>query len=408
MRILLAIGTLEVGGAELQLVRLATELHERGHDVTVMTMSWGGPLLERLKAAGVPTQVGSWLISPRWFIPEGFDELPPLRRRIVALPGFPARLVGRALRRLQLRRAVRRLRPDVCHAWLPATCAGLLPIAFSAGVPVRVGGWRAIAASVDNAEQGRLARELVARSSQVVVANSQAVANDLRRRIPPPRRVEVIPNGVDLPTRLADPGRDNPVGMIIANFNVWKGHADLIAAMAQMERPPRLRFIGDGRERANIEAAIAAANLGEFISLDGRLSDASQFYADAQFAVLASHHEGLPNAVLEAMAAGLPTVACAVGGIPELIEDGVTGLLVPPRDPAAMAEALARISSDAQLRSRMGVAARARTAEMGWDACVERYLSLYGELLAAAGGSRSGRDRLVDSPPLSDHPGART
>jgi glycosyltransferase involved in cell wall biosynthesis len=405
MRILLAIGTLEVGGAELQLARLATELHQRGHEVTVMTMSWGGPLADQLEEAGVPTHVGSWLISPRWFIPEGFDQMPPVKRRLIALPGMPARMAGLAWRRVRLRQAVRRLRPDVCHVWLPAACAGLLPVAASARVPVRVAGWRAIGESVDNAGQGRIARELVARSAHVFVANSEAVAADLYRRVPPPRRVEVIPNGVDLPDEQADPGREDPVGMLIANFNTWKGHAEVVAAMALLERPPRLRFIGDGRERANIEAAIEAAGVGDRIHLDGRLPDARRHYTDAQFAVLASHHEGLPNAVLEAMAAGLPTVATAVGGVPELIEDGVTGLLVPPRDPAALAEALARISADGPLRRRMGAAARERVADLGWPTCVERYLALYRELLDGPPGRGSVGARLVDSSTLSDRPG---
>jgi glycosyltransferase involved in cell wall biosynthesis len=97
--------------------------------------------------------------------------------------------------------------------------------------------------------------------------------------------------------------------------------------------------------------------------------------------VVSSDFEGSPLAILEMMAAGVPVVSTAVGGVPDLIEDGVHGLLVPPRDPASLAAALERLSADVQARARMGAAAKARQKqEFSIDVMTERVASLYEEL----------------------------
>ncbi len=381
LRIVLGIGTLQLGGAEHQLARLACELHDRGHHVTVFALSADGPLRDDLEHAGVAVRVGEWLEAPPWLLPKGIAAMSSRERRLRTLPTMPIRQVGRALRRLDLRRAVARCDPQVVHAWLPGACVALLPLAVSLRVPVRVGGWRAIGESVDVAGQGRVARELIARSAHAAVANSSAVARDLAVRRPAPARIEVIPNGVDIPAAPADPGAADPVGVIVANLTPWKGHADLVRALASLPAAPRMRFVGDGPERPAIEQALATAGLTDRVELLGRIPDGRAQYLAAQFAVLASHHEGLPNAVLEAMAAGLPTVATAVGGVPELITDGVDGLLVPPHDPHAMAAAIDTLVRDADLRVRLGHAARRKATDFGWQACTDRYLALYRELL---------------------------
>jgi glycosyltransferase involved in cell wall biosynthesis len=96
------------------------------------------------------------------------------------------------------------------------------------------------------------------------------------------------------------------------------------------------------------------------ITFAGFQRDTKPYYAMASVVAVPSHSEGSPNVVLEAMAAGLPIAANAVGGVPEILQENVTGLMVPPRNPEAMAKAILRILSDQELRVRLGAAARAR------------------------------------------------
>jgi glycosyltransferase involved in cell wall biosynthesis len=118
--------------------------------------------------------------------------------------------------------------------------------------------------------------------------------------------------------------------------------------------------VGDGPERAQLEALAGQLGLADRVHLAGHQQDVRPWLAALDVLVLSSDWEGMPNALLEAMAAGLPIVATAVGGVPEVVVDGATGLLVPPGDPSALAEAITRLLRDPDLRRTMGQAGRAR------------------------------------------------
>jgi glycosyltransferase involved in cell wall biosynthesis len=156
-----------------------------------------------------------------------------------------------------------------------------------------------------------------------------------------------------------------------------KGHVDLIAAAACLrDRYPNTRLViaGEGAERPALGAAVSAAGLEGAVRLAGFENDAAAAYRAADVYCQPSYREGLPNSVLEAMASGLPTVATAVDGTPEAIVDGISGLLVPPGAPLALAAALARLTGDATLRQQMGGNARARVeARFSLDASVTRW-----------------------------------
>jgi glycosyltransferase involved in cell wall biosynthesis len=367
LRIVLAIGSLQVGGTESQLVKLASRLAERGHEVHVVAIARGGPYEARLRAMGIPTRVfgygglrtrdGTGRRSPRIFLRE--------TRKLIALW-----------------RHLRRLRPDVCHAFLFTCYTQVLPLAWAAGVPARVNGRRGASPPTPTGALRAVLDFAGHRSSSLYITNAHALAEALvREEKVPAGRIEVIANGVELPAGTADPARCPARGIVVANLIGYKGHADLVEALALLAGPPAVSFVGDGPERERLTELIRARGLAHVVTLTGAAPDARELLTGHQFAVLPSHAEGLPNAVLEAMAAGLPVVATSVGGVPEVLADGVTGLLVPPREPKELAAAIARLAGDPLLRQRMGAAGRRAAERLSVEDCAARHEAVYRTLL---------------------------
>ena len=150
----------------------------------------------------------------------------------------------------------------------------------------------------------------------------------------------------------------------IANFYPTKGLSYLIEAAAKLKTKHNFQIviIGDGIERTYLESLITKYNLEENIILAGQIPEAAKYLKAFDIFVLPSIKEGLPYAILEAMAAGLPIVATNVGGISEMITDNESGLLVPPKNPEALAEALKKLIDAPELRARLGQNAAATAA----------------------------------------------
>ncbi len=220
------------------------------------------------------------------------------------------------------------------------------------------------------------------RRADSVLAVSTASAAELERAFAL-SGIEVVPNAA--PPVLATPpaaGRDGRLAVFLGGFaNPVKGGATMLEALERIE-PDGLR--------------VALAGPGELPDAGRRLLDArpdlewrgwlegeerEEVLGAASIFVLASSSEGLPVALLEAMSAGLAIVATEVGGVPDVVDDGVEALLVAPEDPEALAGAIARIAADDELRQRLGQAARARAAEMGADSVAERIGAIYRDLL---------------------------
>jgi glycosyltransferase involved in cell wall biosynthesis len=368
LTVLLVIGTLQLGGTERQVCRLARELSAAGHNVTVFALASGGPLAEELDRTGIPWQAFGY---------QGLS-FHDARRRL-----RPWMIVAELAKLARLGRAIRRLRPDVCHTFLFWANVLALPLATAARVPVRVSGRRGLARSLPGKRGYRRLQRLSNRCAHAIVANSVAVADDaVQYERPALGKVHVIANGVDVAGATAPVERCPPTGLIVANLLAYKGHQDLVDALRLLDRPPRIRAVGEGPERDRLEAVIRRYGLGAALVLEGAVPQTAPLFQQVQFGVLASHDEGLPNAVMEAMAAGVPMVATAVGGVPELIEHGRSGLVVPPRDPRALAAAIHRLASDPALRVRLGSAARARITEFSWPVCLGAHLRLYQGLLS--------------------------
>jgi glycosyltransferase involved in cell wall biosynthesis len=178
--------------------------------------------------------------------------------------------------------------------------------------------------------------------------------------------------------------------LVVGRFSTEKGHADLIPAVAFLtqiyKQPFRCILVGDGIERSNLERSIAAAGLTQRFLFAGHTSEVAPYYALADILVVPSLSEGSPNVVLEAMAAGLPIAATSVGGIPETVEHEVSALLVPARNPEAMAAAVARLLSQPELARRLSAEASAQCARRFSPAAYQReLLSVYSRLCPAAG-----------------------
>lgn len=215
-----------------------------------------------------------------------------------------------------------------------------------------------------------LKRFVLARST-AVVANSRAGAQSTARRTGTPDALfAVVANGVDLPKPVAPDERKatrnaicapegRAVGLFVGRLVTVKNVPCLIRALALLpsQQRPWIALAGDGPLRASIEQLAVVCGVTADLCLLGERSDATRLMQAADFLVLPSHNEGMSNVVLEAMAAGCPVIASAVGGTPELIDDGRTGLLFRSGDASELADAMARVTADPGLRAQLADAA---------------------------------------------------
>lgn len=175
--------------------------------------------------------------------------------------------------------------------------------------------------------------------------------------------------------------------LVAARLEPIKGHVDLLAALPRLlEVEPNLKVLlaGDGSLAAPLRDRIRRAGLAEVVALLGEREDVSSLLAAADLALLPSHMEGIPSFLLEAMAARRALVACRVGGVEEAVSDGVEGVLVPPRAPAALAEAACRLLADEASRAEMGERGRARVErEFRIEASTRRLETLYSAWLVS-------------------------
>jgi len=353
--------TLSFGGTEGQFVEIACRLDRTRWDLRVACLRAEGPLRARLEAAGLSAESlrpGS-LRSPR---------------------------LGLAVWRLA--RDLRRTGARLVHTFDFYSNVLGVPAARLAGVPV-------IASQRDLGNlrppfQQRLHR-LMLRLADRVLVNSEAVRERVRRD---PRlahdRVVLVPNGVDAdrfsPAPVRTGSRDGPVVVgTLANLRPEKGLADLLRAVAlARERCPEVELAvwGEGPLQGELERLAGELGLGRAVSLRGRTAAPEAALRSLDVFVLNSVSEASSNALLEAMATGLPVVATRVGGNPGFIEDQETGLLVPPADPAALAKALIRLVEDRALAARLAGHAREHVRrEFAMPRLIERLESLYLDVL---------------------------
>jgi glycosyltransferase involved in cell wall biosynthesis len=353
-----------VGGAEEMVLNLVRHLPARFEPI-VGCIHEAGPIGEEIRRTGTPVSVLG---------------LTPGLRRLGDING--------------IRRYLRETRPDIVHTFLLTASLYGRPAAMLARVPVIIG------TEVNIYENKRAAhavaeRLLMSITDRIIVSADSVRDFYVQQVHADPAKVEVIYNAVDfsqaqstvtareMRASLGLPA-DAMVAGVIARLTEQKGHRYLFDALASNPAlsAVQLVVIGGGEERGRLERDAASNGLSARVHFLGPRRDLGNLLAAMDVFVLPSLWEGLPLSLVLAMGAGLPVVATAVAGVPEVVEDGRTGLLVPPRDPVALGRALARLIADAALRARIGEDARASVLpRFGIDRYVESVAALYDRLL---------------------------
>jgi glycosyltransferase involved in cell wall biosynthesis len=369
LRILFVLTGLAYGGAETQLVRLATRLKSRGWEVSVVSLMPPKAYVEDLEAAGIPV----FSLNIRRKLP---DPRPVLR----------------------LARIIRKWQPDVVHSHM--VHANLLAriVRFLAPIPVLI-------CSARNIDEGGRFREVLYRLTDPLCdLTTQVSQAGLERYVRvgavPRHKIRYIPNGVDterfkpnLEDRLKfrkELGVDGFVWLAVGRFDPQKDYPSMLQAFAHVVHKHSntiLLIAGDGPLRKTMENLARELGIEKRTKFLGIRRDIPQLMNAADAYVMSSSWEGMPNVLLEASATGLPIVATDVGGNREIVLDGVTGFLVPPRNPEALARAMLRIMdlSDEE-RKEMGKRARKHIeVKFNLDRVVDLWEILYYELLEKKG-----------------------
>ena len=401
IKILVIIPTLGVGGAETDLVRNLPLIDRTKFEIVVCTFLERGALAGQLIAAGIevvgPFQnMPGWWLSflrtagrnikrlmakwrPRWRFGTWLKGL--THSLVVSLEPLVACLFAYPSCVRPIAHLIRSGKFDVIHAILPYSYL--------------FGAWANHLAGHNPLIMSRLSQNWYHNSNRLIewlernalhpranaaICNSEVLAQELQSEGIPNSKIRIVYNGIDLPAyskQLVDRnvarakfgiGQEELVFSSVGNLFAYKGHADLLQALQKISTslPRTWTLLAAGRDvDGNLAGLIELRNrlgLSSHVRLLGERLDIPVVLSASDIHVSASHTEGLPNNILEAMSCGLPVVATAVGGVPEVVVDGVTGLLVPAHDVDAIGTALLTLADDSEFRGRMGRAGRERIA----------------------------------------------
>ena len=364
IRVLHLITELSRGGAQTALFRLVERMDREEFEQSVVCLYNGNSLIGmRLSASGIPVidlgMNSKWRLDAFW----------------------------------RLYRLLRQEKPHILHTWLfHANIPGRL-LGRLAGVPVLLTSERTMAMEGFgrrwlNWVTSRFSDRVLCVSNQVAAFNQETIGI-------PKEKIEVIPNGVPLEEFSRLPSRAEvrerfgiPVSGLaigtVGRAEPAKGLDLLLDAYAILsEKFPEAYLViaGNGRELESLKSQAAESGIRGRVYFLGDQDDIPGVLAAMDLFVLPSRFEGLPNALLEAMAASLPVVATDAGGVGDAVVDGETGILVPPGDSQSLEEAICRLLLDADARRRMGLAGRQRAKEFDISKTVEKTASLYRCLL---------------------------
>lgn len=317
-----------------------------------------------------------------------FDRVTGFEEPVAVFPIYGFRRTATARQLFAFARWCREKGIAVLHTWDVYSNIFGLPGGALASVPVRIGSRRGLVESPGLQRVQRYAYTAAHR----VVANSHAVAARLRVEGVSPAKVDVIHNGIDLASFVPCRYSPRPRRIVSVACLREEKRIDLLIASAPtiLARYPDAEFwiAGDGSCRQELVTLARDLGVSSHVRFLGHREDVPALLSQADIFVLPSRSEAFPNAVTEAMAAGLPVVATAVGGIPELVTDGQTGRLVPSGDAAALARALLDLLDDPARAAEFGRAGRRRIEQTySFDRMVDALTTLYLGELAVRGGT---------------------
>lgn len=354
IRILKFVNAFAIGGTERQFMALAERLSPRAFELHLACIRRWGEMLEQAEALGVP---------------------------LAAYPLSGLHRLDSWVQRLRFARYLRRHAVQIVHSYSFYPNVFAIPTARAARVPLVVASIRDLGADLTPLQ--KRVQRIACRFADCILVNADAVRGWLVREGYEASKIRLIPNGLDTSrfTVRSGEGRlrrelrlgpDAPIVAVLSRLSPVKGLDCFLQAAAELARHLPVRFVVAGEARRMENGRVvpdltyreALCRSAQRLGLNGQLiftgwrTDIPEILPEVTVSVLPSITEGLSNTLLESMAAGRAVVATRVGGTPEVVEDGVTGLLVPPNDAGALAGAVRRLLEDAELRERLGRAAR--------------------------------------------------
>lgn len=353
-----------VGGAQVHIRDLGTSLREAGHEPVVLA-GGEGPWFEQLRERHIP-------IIPLRHMARSISPVADIRAFF------------------ELRRKLKQLKPDVVSTHTAkggvlgriAAASLRLPVLFTAHGWTFTDGISRLQARV-----WRFAERLVGPLAGRIVTVSEFDRKlALRARITSPDRILTIHNGMpDTADGLrAKPGTQPPHLVMVARFEAQKDHRTLLLALATLkEKAWSLSLVGNGPLESSMKMLCRDLDLQDRVTFLGARSDVAEILAQSQIFVLCTHWEGLPRSIIEAMRAGLPVIATAVAGIPELVDEGNSGLMCRPRDVEDVTNQLRALIDSPTRRVEMGRQARQRYLDhFQFDRMFARTLQTYDAVVA--------------------------
>ena len=371
IKLLKMLTNFHIGGTERQVVNLALGIDPARFDLHLACLRSSGALLGELKTLQVP--------RPEFRIGRFYNP-------VTMWQG------------MRLARYIRKNRIQIVHSYGFYSNVFTVPAAWMAGGSFIVASIRDTGDVLTPAQ--RWVQRLVCRLADCVLVNAEAIRDKLVEQGYAPSKIIVIRNGITL-SKFGNRQRNSllrqelavplsaPLVVVFSRLNQMKGiQYFLDAATILARRCPEVRFlvVGDGENRKELEEYASRLGLGQRTVFTGFRSDVPELLSEAAVSVLPSLSEGLSNSLLESMASGVPVVATCVGGNPEVIEHGFTGLLVPPRDSAALAAAVGRVLEDKELAVSFAQAGVRRVTELfSMERSVRETEHLYQRLVEANG-----------------------
>jgi glycosyltransferase involved in cell wall biosynthesis len=367
LKILYVIGSLERGGAELHLLNILSGINKEKFRVTVFPLKRGGSIEKE-------------------YIKNGIEVIGPVytSSRIIHLFKILVELI----------KAMRKLDPDITHFFLPEAYIIGAICSLCSGRSKRIMSRRSLSDYQKKYILMHNIERVLHKYIDFILGNSKAVIEELKKEGIRNEKLGLIYNGVNVPKDNINDVRKSfrkklnikeqqLVMVCVANLIPYKGHIDLVTALSQVKDmlPSGWVLYLLGRDDGcgvSINDLLTEYGLEENVFLKGECNNVRKYLSASDIAIICSHQEGFSNSLLEYMAYGLPIIATDVGGNREAITDEITGFIVPSKDINTLANKIADLSNNEELRKKIGANAhREVLKKFSMDKCIETYEQLY-------------------------------